>query len=148
MKTTAGLLAGLLLAACQPAAGPAASAGPSAAAASAPAPAPAPSTTPAPAPARIDKQQLVGRFGVGGSDHRTVQFKANGRYLMLGGVVWDRIESTWSLEADGTRVRLHHDHQQPEDLLFGVRSADVLEILNADGTPSPGMQSTLERLPQ
>ncbi len=140
MKTATGLLTGLLLAACQPASGPAASAGPAAAPAAAPAP--------APAPARIDKQQLVGLFGVGGSDHRTVQFKANGRYLMLGGVVWDRIESTWSLEADGTRVRLHHDHQQPEDLLFGVRSADVLEILNADGTPSPGMQSTLERLPQ
>jgi hypothetical protein len=99
----------------------------------------------APAYMPVSTTELAGTFLVGGIETRTLELKPNGRYALKGGAVWDLVESKWSLEAGGTNLRLHHDHQQTEDLLFGVESADVLVMLNADGSPTH-MRSTLDRV--
>ncbi|MGE8214279.1 hypothetical protein [Stenotrophomonas sp.] len=88
---------------------------------------------------------LQGTYSVGGVETRTLELKPNGRYALKGGAVWDLVESTWALEQGGTHLRLRRDHRQSEDLLFGVESADVLVLLNADGSPT-SLRSTLDRV--
>ena len=106
---------------------------------------PAQPTESAPRYMAVNKADLVGIFTADGVETRTVELKPDGRYALKGGVVWDLVESRWSLENDGTHLRLHHDHQQTEDLLFGIESADVLVLLNPDGTTTH-IRSTLDRV--
>jgi len=102
-------------------------------------------SAPTPAYVATTPAALQGTYSVDGVETRTLELKPNGRYALKGGAVWDLVESTWSLEQGGTHLRLHHDHQQSEDLLFGVESADVLVLLNADGSPT-SLRSTLDRV--
>lgn len=102
-------------------------------------------STPAPTYLAVDPEALPGTFIVDGVETRTLELGPDGRYALKGGVVWDLVESKWSLEHGGTYLRLHHDHQQTEDLLFGIESADVLVLLNADGSPT-NFRSTLDRV--
>jgi len=102
-------------------------------------------SAPTPAYVATTPAALQGTYSVGGVETRTLELKPNGRYALKGGAVWDLVESTWALEQGGTHLRLHHDHQQGEDLLFGVESADVLVLLNADGSPT-SLRSTLDRV--
>lgn len=99
----------------------------------------------APSYIAVSKADLAGRFTADGVETRTVELKPNGRYALKGGALWDLVESSWSLENGGRYLRLHHDHQQTEDLLFGVESVDVLVLLNADGSPTH-IRSTLNRV--
>ncbi|HCT26844.1 MAG TPA: hypothetical protein DIW85_11585 [Stenotrophomonas sp.] len=149
------MLVALLMVGCRKEQAPAESSSAAAAADNAPAVASAGQATveldeasrgdPAPAYMPVSTKDLVGTFVVGGVETRTLELKPGGRYTLKGGVVWDLVKSRWSLEAGGTHLRLHHDHQQTEDLLFGVESADVLVLLNADGSPTH-MRSTLDRV--
>jgi len=102
-------------------------------------------SAPAPAYIAVDPEALPGTFIVGGVETRTLELGPDGRYALKGGVIWELVESKWSLEHGGTHLRLHHDHQQTEDLLFGLESADVLVLLNADGSPT-NFRSTLDRV--
>ncbi len=100
---------------------------------------------PVPAGASITPEQLLGSFHADSNRNRTFEILRNGRYVLKGGVVWERVESTWSLEENGTRLRLHHDHRANEDLLFAVESPDVLVLINNDGS-APALRSTLLRV--
>lgn len=101
-----------------------------------------------PGPAvRLDPAQLAGFFGIGNktidlksadNGAKVFEFKANGRYVFTGGVVYESVEGHWALEKDRTRLRLTPDQIQPEsgELLFAITSSDTLRLLNADGTPT------------
>lgn len=92
------------------------------------------SAPPAPAGVSITKAQLLGSFHADSNRDRIIEIRADGRYALTGGAVWDRVESTWSLDNNGTWLRLHPDHHDTEDLLFVVESPDVLVLINNDGS--------------
>lgn len=49
-----------------------------------------------------------------------------------------RLEGTWTVEADATRIRLDPDSKSQDDRLFEILSNDGIRALTPDGSPIEG----------
>jgi uncharacterized lipoprotein NlpE involved in copper resistance len=158
------LLAALLLAACQPApdAGPDPARAPagdgptSTAAAGIDADLVTDETSPAAGSPDFDVRAFAGRFAgtlpcadCPGIDS-SLELRADGRYSQHDSYrerdAGFDASGTWTVEENGTRLRLDPDDKNGEDRLYGIVSNDELQMLDADGQPpDSGLDHSLRR---
>ena len=88
---------------------------------------------PATAAPALDQKGFAGTFAGGGS---TVTLIADGTFSLKDADA--AFDGSWTVEADGARIRLDPNSKAEPDRLFAVGGQDEIRPLDADGQPIAG----------
>ena len=88
----------------------------------------------------FDQKGFAGTFTAGDA---SLTLNADGTYLHTNGA--DKMDGTWTVEANDKHIRLDPNSKEAEDGLFEITSNDELSPLTADGQPDASGAVALKR---